>query len=304
MSNCNSNTMPLSVVEGVSTSTCTNGCSPKEINVICKKIIIPYGQETLAIQGENDNGIRYFLVPKTTEDNVDLTSAKFYIITKISGEDPAVVEITNIEELDNYMKIGWDITNSITKESGTIQIQIVAKVDDIVWTSYPATFNIASGLYYDGLISSGNTPGGDTKGLNIFTQVATPETFEGVWIKSDTYSFDSIVTISNESDRIASSINFLVLPEQAHSYSTILFNSEVVNGLEFEFDDIFLTDEDNNIIYSGNEQGIEIYYGNGTEWINITPSQIRWTGVRYNFSTGEATRLGETDVNKLKCYSG
>lgn len=37
--NCNSNTVPL--IDSNNNVSCDNGCTPKNINVICRNIIIP-----------------------------------------------------------------------------------------------------------------------------------------------------------------------------------------------------------------------------------------------------------------------
>lgn len=142
--NCNSNTAPL--LEQSTTMSCNNGCTPKDINVICKKIIIPAGQEVLGIQGENNASKRYFLIPKTTENGDDLSNAQFNIVIKSDVNGTATIEIKELQILENYIKLEWKIDDSITNVSGNLQIQIEAIKDDIIWKTYPATFIIASGL--------------------------------------------------------------------------------------------------------------------------------------------------------------
>ena len=142
--NCNSNTAPL--LEQVTESACNNGCTPKDINVICKKIVIPTGQEVLGIQGENNAAKRYFLIPKINENGDDLSDAQFNIIIKSDINGVATIEIKQTEILENYIKLEWKIDDSITNVSGNLQVQIEAIKDDIIWKTYPATFIIASGL--------------------------------------------------------------------------------------------------------------------------------------------------------------
>lgn len=142
--NCNSNTAPL--LEETTVISCNNGCTPKDINVICKKIVIPYGQETIGLQGENNASTRYFLVPKINENSDDLSDASFNIKIKNNSNEIISVEIENPEILENYIKIRWDIDNTITKDSGKIQVQIEAKKDNYIWKTYPATFIVVSSL--------------------------------------------------------------------------------------------------------------------------------------------------------------
>lgn len=142
--NCNSNTAPL--LEETTVISCNNGCTPKDINVICKKIVIPYGQETIGLQGENNASTRYFFVPKINENSDDLSDASFNIKIKNNSNEIISVEIENPEILENYIKIRWDIDNTITKDSGKIQVQIEAKKDNYIWKTYPATFIVVSSL--------------------------------------------------------------------------------------------------------------------------------------------------------------
>ena len=142
--NCNSNTAPL--LKQSVTMSCNNGCTPKDINVICKKIIIPAGQEILGIQGENDTSKRYFLIPKITESGDDLSNAQFNIIVKSNTNGVKTVEIKQTEILENYIKLEWKIDNNITNASGELQVQIEATKDNTIWKTYPATFIIASSL--------------------------------------------------------------------------------------------------------------------------------------------------------------
>ena len=103
--NCNSNTMPL-IDTNIQTS-CNNGCSPKDINVICKTIIIPTGQEILGVQGDFGSISRTFILPKTTEEGFDLSDKDFIIVLQnINGEQwNESITAENIEILDNNIKI-------------------------------------------------------------------------------------------------------------------------------------------------------------------------------------------------------
>lgn len=142
--NCNSNTIPL--IDETAQLSCNNGCSPKDINVICKKIIIPTGQETLGIQGENNSAIRYFVIPKINENGDDLSDKKFSFIIVDSDNNRSEIEVENPEISDNYIKLKLIVNNELTKNSGNLQIQIQAILDDYVWKTFPATFKIIDSL--------------------------------------------------------------------------------------------------------------------------------------------------------------
>lgn len=142
--NCNSNTVPL--IDETAQLSCNNGCSPKDINVICKKIIIPTGQETLGIQGENNSAIRYFVVPKINENGDDLSDKNFSFIIVDSDNNRSEIEVETPEISDNYIKLKLIVNNELTKNSGNLQIQIQAILDDYVWKTFPATFKIIDSL--------------------------------------------------------------------------------------------------------------------------------------------------------------
>lgn len=138
--NCNSNTAPL--INNMNSS-CNSGCAPKDINIICKEIIIPNGQEVLGIQGENNSATRYFLVPKINENGDDLSDKDFsFIITK---KDNSILTINVIDKkiLDNYIKLKLIINKDITEETGIIKLSIQATSEDYIWKTYSANFKIA-----------------------------------------------------------------------------------------------------------------------------------------------------------------
>lgn len=142
--NCNSNTMPL--IDTGSTTTCNNGCTPKDISVICKTIIIPTGQDILGIQGEDNSAIRYFLIPKINENGEDLSDKEFSIIIVDSGNNRSEIKIESPEITDNYIKLKLIIDKNITQTSGNLNIQIQAISDNYVWKTFPAIFKIANSI--------------------------------------------------------------------------------------------------------------------------------------------------------------
>lgn len=143
--NCNSNTAPL-LNTNMQTS-CNNGCNIKDVQVICKQIIIPTGQDILGVQGESNVSERTFIIPKKVENNIDLTEASFSLLYKI-GSDTQTVEIQeeDKEVLENYIKIKWKIDNKVTEVWGTVEVQIVATGDNYVWKTYPVTFRVIQSL--------------------------------------------------------------------------------------------------------------------------------------------------------------
>lgn len=144
--NCNNNTMPL--IEVGSQTTCNNGCTPKDINVVCRKIIIPTGQEILGVQGDTGSISRTFVVPKTTEEGYDLSSKVFRIIVE-NGEGEQweeTIPVENIETLENYIKLKWNLIPKDTQYSGELKVSIKAIKDNFIWQTYIASFEIQPSL--------------------------------------------------------------------------------------------------------------------------------------------------------------
>lgn len=144
--NCNSNTMPL--IDTGSAATCNNGCTPKDINVICRSIIIPNGQEILGVKGDLNSITRNFLIPKITEEGFDLSDKSFSIILQNSQGEQWKEEISsdNIEEIDNYIKITWKLTSKDTQVSGELKLLIRAYSTDFIWQTYIGSFIIQQSL--------------------------------------------------------------------------------------------------------------------------------------------------------------
>lgn len=139
--NCNSNTAPL---VNSTISSCNNGCTPKDINVICKEIIIPSGQEVLGIQGENNAAARYFLVPITNENGDDLSEKKFSFIIIDSENNSFEIEVKDKEILDNYIKLKLIVDQIMTKNAGVIKLLIQATSENYIWKTYSVNFKIAA----------------------------------------------------------------------------------------------------------------------------------------------------------------
>lgn len=106
-----------------------------------------------------------------------------------------------------------------------------------------------------------NTINGKNK-VNIFIQNDEPTAKNGIWIKTSNLSYTNIVEVEDKSSLVANSINIV----KGTQYETIVIDSDIVNGLHYKFDSVYITDSSNNIDYEKN-----IYYGNDSSWIDITP---------------------------------
>ena len=145
--NCNNNTAPL--VGSSAANSCNNGCSPKDINVICRKIIIPYGQETLAIEGDINSSSRTFIIPNTTEDGIDLTNKKINILLENANKEQWKITVDDKDKEigENYTKIKWNIGNDETSVAGILKVSLEAEGENFKWQTYSENFYIAPSLY-------------------------------------------------------------------------------------------------------------------------------------------------------------
>lgn len=111
--------------------------------------------------------------------------------------------------------------------------------------------------------------------VRVLVQNLEPEdtAYQGFWIKSDTFTYNEIHIITDRYDRFANSINIVRQINQfavINKYKTDILQSDIAGGLQYDFYEIILTDENNDILYN-----IPVYYGNGTSWVDITPKEYR-----------------------------
>ena len=134
---------------------------------------------------------------------------------------------------------------------------------------------------------------------NIFIQTTEPEKKRGIWIKSSTFAYSILTSVSNKTNVLANAINFFVNPHTYHNYKTVLVDGTISTGMNYEFDEVYITDANANILYD-----ISIYYGNGTNWVECTPIDAHYIGIDVDFANGTISRVvgNSTSVNDLKCY--
>lgn len=125
--------------------------------------------------------------------------------------------------------------------------------------------------------------------INVYVQNDEPNVYEGLWIKSSDYTYSQIKEISDADNVEASTINIL----NGTTYTTKLAKGQFT----YNFDNVFITDANNNVVY-----GTEVYYGNGSAWVDITN---KIAGISVDFANGTITDVaGSSNVNSLNCYSG
>lgn len=142
--NCNSNTAPL--IDSISQD-CENICNPKPINIICRQIIIPTGQDILAVQGDINSSFREFFIPIETEQGFELADANFVI--EILNSENFYYEVSvddNKTVQGNYIKLKWQLSEQDTSVAGDLKVAIKATKSNFKWETYYAIFKIQQNL--------------------------------------------------------------------------------------------------------------------------------------------------------------
>ena len=126
--------------------------------------------------------------------------------------------------------------------------------------------------------------------------------YEGIWIKSSSFTYQNVYAIYNRKDVQVSGVNILMSTYKTRqNRKTILLDSDMVGGCYTNFVEVLLTDENNNILWD-----IPVYYGNDElqEWVEITASDIRWAGLHIDFVRQSIDEIdGSYDINTLNCYA-
>lgn len=138
---CNNTNIPT--VENI-ISGCNNGCEPKDINIVCRKMIILSGQNIIGIQGDINSNIRNFILPIETESGINLKDKNFNILEQNSDGTQWRMPLSedNIDISDTYIKLKWDIGKNETAVSGTLKVAIEATEDNFKWQSYIGEFYV------------------------------------------------------------------------------------------------------------------------------------------------------------------
>lgn len=144
---CNNNTAPLPNTE--TGTSCNNGCVPKDINIICRNIIIPNGQNILGVQNDINSISRTFILPIETEDGISLEDKNFSIVCENSNKYQWKENIptSNIEVLENYIKLKWELTENDTAVAGNLKTSIEATSENFKWQTYSVVFIINPSLF-------------------------------------------------------------------------------------------------------------------------------------------------------------
>lgn len=126
-------------------------------------------------------------------------------------------------------------------------------------------------------------------GLEIYVQDTEPQEYNGIWIKSNNYSYSNLKEINTLSDIEASAIHIL----KGNSFGT-----KLGSNLTYQFGKVYITNNSGSIIYD-----IPIYYGDGTRWLNITPITGVFMGITADFRAGSIVAMnGSTSVTSLNCF--
>lgn len=124
--------------------------------------------------------------------------------------------------------------------------------------------------------------------FNIFVQNNQPTGYDGIWIRSNSFEYSSVVEVERRVDVIPGAINLI----KGTDRKTALLASGT-NKYTYTFAEIVLTDNVGNTIYN-----VPIYYGNGNSWNEITT--VQYIELEYIESTG--TQYIDTRISGNVAY--
>ena len=138
---------------------------------------------------------------------------------------------------------------------------------------------------YSAIINSLNGDIPSSTKVKVIIQELEPEdtAYQGFWIKSSSYSYKNVYLIEQRTEIKPSALNIARRIKDFNTlnlYKTNIIDCDIVGGIQYEFREILLTDETNNILYN-----IPVYYGNGTHWVDITPT--KYIPLEYIESSGK-----------------
>ena len=85
-----------------------------------RTITVPSELQTIGVATENNAETVYIRVPSITFDGIDLTDKTAYIYFVNAGKEVNIYKVTDVVVEDSSIKLGWTITNDVTRYAGTV----------------------------------------------------------------------------------------------------------------------------------------------------------------------------------------
>lgn len=128
------------------------------VDMDSRVITVPKELQNIGVVNDNNAETVYIRIPSTTFDDISLTDKTAYIEYINAGNEYDTYEIKDIVAENGTLKLGWTISNDVTRYAGIVSFLLTFELStSYKWSTVPATFNIRAGLNVDSTVSPSET---------------------------------------------------------------------------------------------------------------------------------------------------
>lgn len=128
------------------------------VDMDARTVTVPDELKNIGVVADNNAETVYIRIPSTTFDGISLSDKTAYIEFINAGGEFGAYEITDKTVEGGSIKLGWTITNSVTRYAGKIEFQLTFKLDThYKWSTIPTAMYIQAGLDIDSTVPKTET---------------------------------------------------------------------------------------------------------------------------------------------------
>lgn len=128
------------------------------VDMDARTITVPDELKNIGVVADNNAETVYIRIPSTTFDGISLADKTAYVEYINAGGEFGAYEITDKTVEGDSIKLGWTITNSVTRYAGGIKFQLTFELDThYKWSTIPTAMYIQAGLDIDSTVPKTET---------------------------------------------------------------------------------------------------------------------------------------------------